>query len=86
MTMTFRIPKHRKYKAIIGKGKTYDMGLSAILYFLWRAGQLKAYPLNEDEYPDNADTETVMTIEMLKLKLRRECEHIPSFQNRICKK
>lgn len=76
------IPK--PLKARIARGE-YDSSLAAILFFMWKAGQLKTYPLDPEAYPDTEETERKMTYELLKLKLKTECAGI-GFQGRMVKK
>lgn len=71
-------------KARIARGE-YDSSLAAILFFMWKAGQITAYPLDPETYPDNDATEKTMTLELLKLKLITECAGI-GFQSRMVKK
>ena len=77
--------KYRKVKSAVKKSH-YDLSLSAILFYLWKAGNLKAYPLNENEYPDNEDTEKLMGFELLKLKLETDLNKVPGWESRISRK
>ena len=77
--------KQKRGKATI-EGNNFDPAVSAVLYFMFHTGQLKAYPLDSSIYPDNENTRKLMTIEMLKMKLRCECQRVPSFRNRILTK
>jgi len=77
-----KVPKPRKAK--VGSGK-YDIQLSAILFHLWRTGQLKNYPLDIEQYPDNEDTASKLGCELLKMKLRCECSTLQGFQNMVRK-
>lgn len=77
-------PKFKRVKASIGKGD-YDLEFSAMLFFMWKAGMLKAYPLNPLLYPDNADTLEKLSVAFLRMKLREDLSQDNSgFRNKLC--
>ena len=83
--MTVRKLTYKPSKAIVGKAD-YDLEFSAMLYFMYRAGMLKAYPLNVETYPDTEETLEIMTVALLKMKLRKDLGQVESFQSRIIRK
>lgn len=80
-----KIAKPRPLKTNIEKG-VYDGDVSAVLYFLWKSGQLKAYPLDKAVYPDTEETAEKMTVAMLKLKLKCDCQKVPCFKDKLITK
>lgn len=85
--MTVRKLNYRQRKAKLVKSENdYDVEFCAMLFFMWQSGMLAKYPLNSEKYPDSEDTMKLMTFELLKMKLRKEMEQIPSFKSKIvCK-
>lgn len=81
------IKKQKRGKAKIDQSRCRDdVTLQAVLYYLWRGGELKAYPLNPEVWPDNEETEAAMAVAILKLKLRCDCQKVPCFRDKLITK
>lgn len=63
-----------------------DATTAAIMFWLWKTGQLRSYPLNKKVWPDNHRTAATLGAEVLKLKLRSDLRRGGSWTARIATK
>lgn len=75
MILTF--PKIHKRKARVCRQQT-DPQIAALLFYLWRGGQIRSYPLDPTQYPDNEATARTLAVQLVKMKLTCDCEEISS--------
>lgn len=60
-----------------------DTTTAALLYWLYKTGQLSRYPLPRKRWPDNDRTAATLGSEILKLKLRSDLRRGGSWTARI---
>lgn len=60
-----------------------DTTTAALLYWLYKTGQLNRYPLNRKRWPDNDKTAASLGAEVLKLKLQTDLRRGGSWTARI---
>lgn len=83
--MIVDVTKHPLRSRISAK-QDCDATTAALLFWLWKTGQLRSYPLNKKVWPDNDKTACVLSAEVLKLKLRSDLRRGGSWTARISNK